>query len=653
MIRSLLAVLAFVCTAPLLAQHDHERFHTDRAAPRLLPLPKEDDVFHFVIFGDRTGGPRSGVRVLEQAVADTNLLDPDLVMTVGDLIQGYNETGPWLEEMREFRAVMQRLRMPWMPVAGNHDIYYRGAGKTPAEHEGNYEQHFGPLWYAFDHKQCTFLVLYSDEANPTDGTRDFEKHENHTMSRAQLGWLRGALQRAARSRHVMVFLHHPRWIEDRYGKAWDEVHRVLADAGNVRAVFAGHIHRMRYDGVRDGIEYFALATTGGSLSADVPQAGYLHHFNVVTVRPDGLRVATVPVGAVLDPKQITGAVSDDVTKLNEKLELRQDHDLTIAAAGAVDGECSFALTNPCARPIEVTLTLAATDRRWIFEPDHRHATVPPGQKCTLHFRVARADAEWDANFALPLVRLGCDYLGDGLRLSLPEREVPFGATPTFAADAAPASAEHALELDGRAGCARIDSAHLPLADGPFTIEAWLRGRKFDGRRGLLSQAQSSAFGLFVSDGKPVFSVHAGGAYANAKAKTAVLRPSHWHHLAGVYDEREVRLYVDGQLVGRAPAPGKRKHNDLPLYVGADTDGDGQPESFFDGQIDEVRISNTARYGDAAFTPSRNLTVDAQTLLLLHCDRSRGPWLLDAGAGARHPRLQGGASVGRVQKVVVR
>ena len=80
-------------------EHDREnddRFLTTRSSLQVLPLTKQDDVFHFVIYGDRTGGVPAGLKVLEQAVKDTNLLDPDLVMTVGDLIQGYNDTPEWV-----------------------------------------------------------------------------------------------------------------------------------------------------------------------------------------------------------------------------------------------------------------------------------------------------------------------------------------------------------------------------------------------------------------------------------------------------------------------------------------------------------------------------------------------------------------------------
>src|SRR5262245_45196165 len=61
-----------LCAATLAQE---PRIHTDRpTGAQLLKLPKEDDAFGFVVFGDRTGGPPEGMKILEQAVADTNLL---------------------------------------------------------------------------------------------------------------------------------------------------------------------------------------------------------------------------------------------------------------------------------------------------------------------------------------------------------------------------------------------------------------------------------------------------------------------------------------------------------------------------------------------------------------------------------------------------
>ena len=101
-------------------QPSTQRFFTTRSSEIVLPLPSEEDAFTFAVFGDRTGGQPEGVDVLADAVRDINLIEPDLVMTVGDLINGYNQTAEWLIQMREFKAIMNRLLCPWFPVAGNH-----------------------------------------------------------------------------------------------------------------------------------------------------------------------------------------------------------------------------------------------------------------------------------------------------------------------------------------------------------------------------------------------------------------------------------------------------------------------------------------------------------------------------------------------------
>lgn len=632
-------VLAAGVTVPAVAQDGggRVRFLTNRDG-RVLPLTDEEDGFVFAVLGDRTGGPAEGIEVLRQAVGEVNLFEPDLVMTVGDLVQGYNTREPWLRQMKEFRSVMDGLAMPWFPVAGNHDVYWRGEGKPVNEHESDYETYFGPLWYAFRHKNAWFIALYSDEGNPETGEKSINDPEAQHMSPEQFAWIESILERASGADHVFAFLHHPRWTGGAYGTDWDRVHRLLVDAGNVTAVFAGHIHRMRYD-AKDGIEYITLATTGGAQSHVAERAGYLHHFDIVTVRPDHIAIATVPVGAVFDPRAVTADVSAAAGQL-ARMQPTWTGRLEVARNGGVSGEATIVIENPTDRPLDVEVIPTTDDTRWQLQPDHAHLHVLPNASASLAIAARRGAGAIDDAMRWPEVELGIDYLGEGIRVPIPRRQfrVAMEADPP---PAPPAPDEQVLALDG--GGVRIEAFEAPLPQGAMTVEAWARASRFDDRVGLINNTENSGFGLFVGNGRPAFMVHLDGRYRTADAEAPILEPNRWYHLAGVYDGAEVRMYVDGHLIARAPGSGARRNNPLPTFVGADVDGSGDLTSPFMGWMDEVRISSTARYIED-FAPARRFEADGETQLLLHCDGHWGPWLHDASGAGRHGVLVGAARI---------
>lgn len=610
--------------------------HTDRAGAHLIQKPTDEKAFTFAVYGDRTGGRPEGLEVLRQAVADTNLIDPDLVMTVGDLVQGYNTTAEWKEEVVEFKGIMDDLEMAWFPVAGNHDIYFRGENRPKFHHEESYETWFGPLWYAFTHRDCLFVALYSDEGDRETGAKAFNRPELQRMSPEQFAWLDKTLDDHADKRHVFVFLHHPRWLGGGYGDDWDRVHERLAAAGNVRAVFAGHIHRMRYDGDVDGIEYFTLATTGGALSMEVPEAGYLHHFHLVTVREEKLSVAAVPVGAVLDPRQITGAISAEIAQLNSALRPAAEP-LQLDGNARLRGTLELEFLNPCSRPIELVI---ATDPVGGFycHPGHVHLTVEPRQKGTATLQVTRAVGDW-TNLQVPELRITCDYLAEGLRISLPEREIALPiAPPRQLVEQHPNGAVRV----GHEGVIVLDAQQASIADGPLTIEAWILGDAdgFAGRTGLATKTENSEFGLFVSDGRLDMSVHLNGRYVTGSSADGALQPGTWHHVAGVYDGATVRAFIDGKLAGEAVGSGNRTVNNLPLVVGGDVDRRGNPTSPFRGLIDDFRLSTTARYGAEGFAPPKRLEADEHTFVLLAMDQPFGPWFADGSGNGVHGRVRG-------------
>ncbi len=624
-----------------------DRFVTSRTSDVKLPLPEEKDAFFFVVFGDRTGGPAGGVSVLADAVRDVNLLEPDLVMTVGDLIQGYNETPQWMAQMREFKGIMDQLLCPWFPVAGNHDTYWRGPKgkkKPEGEHDRDYEMHFGPLWYAFEHKNCWFIALYSDEGNLETGKKDIRDPECQRMSPEQYDWLAQTLDRAHDADHVFIFLHHPRWLGGNYGDDWNRVHELLVKAGNVSAVFAGHIHRARFD-PKDGIRYVTLATVGGGQSGLVPAAGYLHHFDIVTVRKTQIALAALPVGEVIDVQEVTGQMQAECVALVQKGTTLAGA-VRLEADGSARGRVTATVRNTTSRPIEVTLTPTSADSRWRAIPDHAHRTVQPGKTFDLPFDVVRAANSLDAAFHVPTLEVNMDYLAPGQRYPMPAKQLELPLVTELLPPSVPAR-EHALVLDGRDDHVKIAAKKVALPDGPLTLECWFRADAFGNRTGLVTKTEGSDYGIFVNRGLPHFSVFLGKRYVTAKSEERALKPGRWYHIAGEYDGTHVNLYLDGQLVATTPGSGKRKTNRLPLIVGADVRGNGGAMSHFKGAIDEVRLSSTARYTGRASTPTRRLEPDSRTALLLHMDGMAGPWLFDASPRGLHSRPENGAALAEV------
>lgn len=619
-----------------------ERFFTTRSSDVVLPLPGEEEAFVFAVFGDRTGGPPEGVDVLAEAVRDVNLIEPDLVMTVGDLIQGFNRTPEWLAQMREFKEIMSELLCPWFPVAGNHDIYWRPR-KDPdmphGQHEENYEMHFGPLWYSFQHKDSNFIVLYSDEGDPETGEKG-PYPAAQKISDKQFAFLKEALSRGKDDDHQFLFLHHPRWLSDRYGNDWRErVHPLLKETGNVTAVFAGHIHRMRYD-PEDGIEYVTLASVGANQRGTVPEAGFLHHYHLVTVRPEQVAMAAFPVGEAMNVREITGKLQQETVELAEQ-EPEISGQVRVTDEGPQPATLEVVLENPTSRPVDFTLTPVSDDSRWVFSPDHDHGRIEAGDSATVEVAMEYVGEQVDEGFRSVELKLAQEYLTDTTRYTIPAVTVPVPMRIELSASSG-SLANRALRLDGENDAVRIVPEAAELPQGPFTLEAWFNAERFGRRIAVVTKTQGSEFGIFSFDGSLSGSVHLGGSYRRVRSG-ATLETDRWYHVAGVYDGQSFALFLDGRELGRIAVDPKwrRKTNELPLFIGADPGRGGEPISHFPGMIDEVRLSRSAIYTER-FTPQRRLQRRDDTVLLYQFDFVIGQLAYDSGPRGEHSQMIGGA-----------
>lgn len=159
---------------------------------------------------------------------------------------------------------------------------------------------------------------------------------------------------------------------------------------------------------------------------------------------------------------------------------------------------------------------------------------------------------------------------------------------------------------------------LALTGTARTVELWIRVVDAASRIDI-SRLQNAAAGWKI--GSNWSSVYA-TAYVQWDHIAAFSMGTTWHHLAWTWDGAYSRLWVDGTKVGEAAHAGAPYFTSQPLFFGAEG---GKPR----GDIDEIRISNIARYS-ATFTPVRRFTADSATIGLWHLDEPQGTFADSSG-----------------------
>ena len=125
----------------------------------------DTDKFTFALFSDLSGGERAGI--FNVAVSQLNLLRPDMIINIGDLIDGEYDTLPQLIEQWDFfdqRA--DQARAPVFYVGGNHDLTSEEMGQV-------WDDRYGKKYYHFVYKNVLFLVLNTEDNTPERMQRNF------------------------------------------------------------------------------------------------------------------------------------------------------------------------------------------------------------------------------------------------------------------------------------------------------------------------------------------------------------------------------------------------------------------------------------------------------------------------------------------------
>lgn len=188
---------------------------------------------------------------------------------------------------------------------------------------------------------------------------------------------------------------------------------------------------------------------------------------------------------------------------------------------------------------------------------------------------------------------------------------------------------YSLSLNGVDGYVSVPNSPTLNLSGPLTVEAWIKTdstaqQGIVERYGWLS-TDDGGYALRIEQGRLRFyTIRNANAYDFVEGATAI-STGVWHHVAGVFDGSELRVYLDGREDGAkastvAPAPGTQS-----LKIGARGNDAG---TRFNGLIDEVRVSAGVEYaGDFTAMSIR----DAASAFVDPNDGQRGVWLFDGTA----------------------
>jgi hypothetical protein len=246
-----------------------------------LALNNNPDHFRFAIVSDRTGGHRENV--FTRTVEKLNLLQPEFVLSVGDLIEGGKAAASEKLEAqwKEFQGFIGRLQMPFFYLPGNHDI-------SSPDMEKLWQAKFGRRYYHFVYRHVLFLMLNSEDP-PGIGA-------GH-LSAEQIAYVRRVLDDNRAVRWTIVCMHKPLWSAAGVAKTgWLEVEKALANRPHT--VFVGHKHIYKRF-VRNGHVYYQLATTGGASKMRGVPYGEFDHVVLVTMKDRGPVLANVLVDGIV------------------------------------------------------------------------------------------------------------------------------------------------------------------------------------------------------------------------------------------------------------------------------------------------------------------------------------------------------------------
>ena len=234
----------------------------------------DEDTFTFAFLTDIHAQPeKNAMQGFQQAINKVNELNPDFVITGGDLIMdALGASHGRADSLYNIYDSMQGdFNMPVYNTMGNHEVYgIYESSKADSLHpefgEKMYEQRLGERYYSFDHEGWHFMIL--------DAIEEPGHYYIGEIDSVQMSWIRKDLASVDQSTPVVISTHIPfitamnQFWEGPTAEVKDSwvvtnAHEVLKlyQDHNLQLVLQGHLH-IYEDIYINGIHFI----TGGAVS---------------------------------------------------------------------------------------------------------------------------------------------------------------------------------------------------------------------------------------------------------------------------------------------------------------------------------------------------------------------------------------------------
>ena len=413
---------------------------------------------------------------------------------------------------------------------------------------------------------------------------------------------------------------------------------------HIAGVYDGSQMRVYVDGVLNGTAAATMAPGNNATGLRIGKSSFLYYPNYFNGRIDEVRVSN----AVLYSSNFTPSAHLAATVSTKglwKFDGQTANDWSSSGAnGSLQGSATYSTDAPVGTNAAPTISL---------NDPLNNTNFAAGANVVIDASASDADgAIAQVEFFQGATLLGSDstapYTFTWNNVTAGSYAISARATDDLGATAATTSititvmqagGDRSLLFNGTSSYVDVPyNANLNLT-GALTIEAWVKTSSTAVQqvieRGDWWQNQMSYQLTLVQSKVRLDIMQTAGSYTAVAGSTAMSLNA-WHHIAGVYDGSQMRVYLDGVLDGTAAATMAPGNNTTGLRIGKSSFL--YYPNYFNGRIDEVRVSNAAIYS-SNFTPSAHLTATASTRGLWKFD---GETSNDASASAANGSLQGGA-----------